>query len=102
MSRKVGHSTALLSAGVNLALAAHLAGDDHAARHALIDAIELAREVGHPHFLTSALITAAALVVSHDPSTSAVLLAVADRACSDLTLDSSQSNMSCALQLRVR
>jgi hypothetical protein len=52
-----------------------------------VDAIELERDVRHPPFLTRALLTAAALVVSHDPSTFAALLAVADRACSDLALE---------------
>jgi hypothetical protein len=87
LSRKAGDSTNAASAALNVALAAHACGKQRVARDALVEGIELARALRHSPFLVDALIIAAALIVASDPSTASVLLAVADRAQADLTIE---------------
>jgi predicted ATPase/class 3 adenylate cyclase len=87
LSRKAGDSTNAASAALNVALAAHACGKQRVARDALVEGIELARSLRHSPFLVDALIIAAALIVASDPSTASVLLAVADRGQTDLTIE---------------
>jgi len=72
---------------MNLAHAAHALGKRREARDALVEAIERARTLGYRKFLVDGLINAAAIVVANDPSTATLLLAAADRAQTDLTIE---------------
>jgi predicted ATPase len=87
LSRKAGDSTNAANAALNLALAAHACGKQRVARDALVEGIERARAQRHSPFLVVGLIIAAALIVGSDPSTARVLLAVASRAQTDLTIE---------------
>jgi tetratricopeptide (TPR) repeat protein len=87
LSRKMGDALNVVSADLNLSLAARSLGRPETAREALQEALELARNAGHAAFLVDALIEAAALIVSGDPTTAAELVAVADRARQDLMLE---------------
>jgi predicted ATPase len=87
LSRKAGDSTNAASAALNVALAAHACGKQRVARDALVEGIERARALRHSPFLVDALIIAAALNVASDPRTAALLLAVADRAQTELTIE---------------
>ncbi len=62
-------------------------GRHETAKKALREALELARDAGHSAFLVYALIAAAAVIISGDPTTAAELVAVADRAQRDLSLE---------------
>ena len=87
LSRKAGDSTNAASAALNVALAAHACGKQRVARDALVEGIERARAQRHSPFLVAALIIAAALIVAGDPRTASVLLAVANHAQADLTIE---------------
>jgi tetratricopeptide (TPR) repeat protein len=87
LSRKMADALNVVSADLNLSLAARSLGRDETAKEALQEALELARDAGHAAFLVDALIEAAALIVSGDPTTAAELVAVADRAQQDLKLE---------------
>ena len=87
LSRKAGDSTNAATAALNLALAAHACGKQRVARDALVEGIERARALHHSPFLVDALIIAAALIVASDPRTASVLLAVANRAQTNLTIE---------------
>jgi predicted ATPase len=87
LSRKLGDSKDVVVANLNLSLAARSLGRDQTAREAIREALELARKFEHAAFLIDALLIAARLVVSRDPTTAATLLAVAERARQDLMLD---------------
>jgi len=87
LSRKMGDALNVVSSDLNLSLAARSLGKHETAKEALQEALELARDFGHAAFLVDALIEAAALIVSDDPTTAAALVAVADRARRDLMLE---------------
>jgi predicted ATPase len=87
LSRKIGDRGNVVSADLNLSLAARSLGRHETAREALREALELARDIGDTAFLADALIVAAALIVSREPTTAAALLAAADRARRDLMLE---------------
>jgi predicted ATPase/class 3 adenylate cyclase len=87
LSRKMGDALNVVSADLNLSLAARSLGRHWRAKEALQEALELARDAGHAAFLVDALIEAAALIVSGDPTTAAELVAVADRAQQELKLE---------------
>jgi tetratricopeptide (TPR) repeat protein len=87
LSRKMGDALNVVSADLNLSLAARSLGRHGRAKEALQEALELARDAGHAAFLVDALIEAAALIVSGDPTTAAELVAVADRAQQELKLE---------------
>ena len=87
LSRKMGDALNVVSADLNLSLAARSLGRRETAKEALQEALELAREAEHAAFLVDALIEAAALLVSGDPTTAAELVAVADTARRDLMLE---------------
>jgi predicted ATPase/class 3 adenylate cyclase len=87
LSRKMADALNVVSADLNLSLAARSLGRYETAKEALQEALELARDAGHAAFLVDALIEAAALIVSSDPTTAAELVAVADRAQQDLKLE---------------
>jgi tetratricopeptide (TPR) repeat protein len=87
LSRKMADALNVVSADLNLSVAARSLGRDETAKEALQQALELARDAGHAAFLVDALIEAAALIVSGDPTTAAELVAVADRAQQDLKLE---------------
>jgi predicted ATPase len=87
LSRRMGDALNVVSADLNLSLAARSLGRHETAKEAVQEALELARNAGHAAFLVDALIEAAALIVSGDPTTAAELVAVADRAQQDLKLE---------------
>jgi predicted ATPase len=87
LSRKMGDALNIVSADLNLSVAARSLGRHETAKEALQEALELARDAGHAAFLVDALIEAAALIVSGDPTTAADLVTVADRARRDLMLE---------------
>jgi len=87
LSRKMGDALNVVSADLNLSVAARSLGRHETAKEALREALELARDAGHAAFLVDALIEAAALIVSGDPTTAADLVTVADRARRDLMLE---------------
>jgi tetratricopeptide (TPR) repeat protein len=87
LSRKMADALNVVSADLNLSLAARSLGRHETAKEALQEALELSRDAGHAAFLVDALIEAAALIVSSDPTTAAELVAVADRAQQDLKLE---------------
>lgn len=87
LSRKMPDALNVVSADLNLSMAARSLGRHETAKEALHEALELARVAGHAAFLVDALIEAAALIVSGDPTTAAELVAVADRAQQELKLE---------------
>jgi tetratricopeptide (TPR) repeat protein len=87
LSRRMGDALNVVSADLNLSLAARSLGRHETAKEAVQEALELACNAGHAAFLVDALIEAAALIVSGDPTTAAELVAVADRAQQDLKLE---------------
>jgi predicted ATPase/class 3 adenylate cyclase len=87
LSRKMGDRGNVVSAGLNLSLAARSLRRNRTAKEALQEALELGRDLGHAAFLADALIVAAALISSGDPATAAALVAVADKARRDLMLE---------------
>jgi predicted ATPase len=87
LSRETGDKTSAMIAALNLALAARALGKRQSARDAVAEAIELARVEGHVTYLVDGLIVAAAVIAANDASTAALLLAAADRAQKDMTIE---------------
>ena len=87
LSRKMPDALNVVSADLNLSMAARSLGKHETAKEALQEALALARDAGHAAFLVAALIQAAALIVADDPTTAAELVAAADRAQQDLMLE---------------
>jgi hypothetical protein len=87
LSRDTGDLANVVTADLNLSLAARSLGKLEMSTQALVEALELAREVGDPASLAEALIIAAASIVSRDPGTARALIDVADKARRDLMLE---------------
>ena len=104
LSRRMGDALNVVSADLNLSMAARSLGRHEAAEEALKEALELARDAGHAAFLVDALIEAAAVILSGDPTTAAELVAVADRARQDLMLqlDPVEQEVRAAVQSELR
>ena len=104
LSRKMPDALNVLSADLNLSMAARSLGRHETAKEALHEALELARVAGHAAFLVDALIETAALIVSGDPTTAAELVAVADERSKSfkLELDPVEQEVHAAVQSELR
>jgi hypothetical protein len=86
-SHKHGDASSTVTACMNLSHAASLAGDRRLARDALIQAIEVARDLGHVPVIALGLVDAAHLVAEHEPAAAAIILAAARRVAVELEVE---------------
>jgi len=87
LGRQMGDRATVITAALNLGLAAHAVAQHRDARDALIEGLDLARASGHRSYLLDGIAVAAAVVVENDPTTAAQLVTAAKRAQKELGIE---------------